>query len=254
MSLTHMDFVTGQTTGIALLVAHVTGLPFPAVYFSVTLPILGLAWHRMSARFALKTFDQTAGLAALISDATGWGFGPVFFAINLPFHVLGYLRMGWQFTLKTFLAVALLSALSLWFVGQAGFATLNPWVGAVLFGFLSGPALLALFRRGASLDDAFIEALMLQDRFGWRAGGVQLGFDAVLFTLAFAVIKARLVLISFLGTLVVNLFIAINHRPDRYVATCRKTLSPPKTATFGGVWHRYFGRTRLQGTIWPTEF
>jgi uncharacterized membrane-anchored protein YitT (DUF2179 family) len=162
---------------------------------------------------------QTAGLAVLISYATGWGFGPIFFAINLPFYVFGYLRMGWQFTLKTFAAVALLSGLSLWLPGQISFATLNPWVGAVLFGFLSGSALLALFRHGASLGGIGIVALMLQDRLGWRAGWVQLGFDAVLFSIAFLVIDARLVVISFLGALVVNLVIAINHRRDRYVAT-----------------------------------
>lgn len=52
--LTHMGFVTGQTTGLAVLIAHLTGLPFPAVYFAVTLPFLGLAWRRMGARFALK--------------------------------------------------------------------------------------------------------------------------------------------------------------------------------------------------------
>ena len=28
--LTHMGFVTGQTTGLAVLIAHATGLPFPA--------------------------------------------------------------------------------------------------------------------------------------------------------------------------------------------------------------------------------
>lgn len=162
---------------------------------------------------------QTAGLAVLISYATGWGFGPVFFAINLPFYVLGYLRMGLGFTVKTFAAVALLSALSLWLPGQVSFATLNPWVGAVLFGFLSASALLALFRHGASLGGIGIVALMLQDRLGWRAGWVQLGFDAVLFAVAFAVIDTRLVLISALGALVVNLVIAINHRRDRYVAT-----------------------------------
>ena len=162
---------------------------------------------------------QTAGLAVLISYATGWGFGPVFFAINLPFYVLGYLRMGLAFTVKTFVAVALLSALSLWLPGQVSFATLKPWVGAVIFGFLSGSALLALFRHGASLGGIRIVALMLQDRLGWRAGWVQLGFDAVLFAAAFAVIETRLVVISFLGALVVNLVIAINHRRDRYVAT-----------------------------------
>jgi uncharacterized membrane-anchored protein YitT (DUF2179 family) len=162
---------------------------------------------------------QTAGLAVLISYATGWAFGPVFFAINLPFYVLGYLRMGWRFTAKTFLAVALLSALSLWLPGRVSFATLDPLVGAVLFGFLSGAALLALFRHGASLGGIGIVALILQDRLGWRAGWVQLLFDACLFAAAFWVIAPGLVLISFLGALVVNLVIAINHRRDRYVAT-----------------------------------
>lgn len=162
---------------------------------------------------------QTAGLAVLISYVTGWGFGPVFFTLNLPFYVLGYLRMGPVFVAKTFAAVALLSALSLWMPGQISFATLNPWLGAVLFGFLSGSALIALFRHGASLGGIGIVALMLQDRFGWRAGWVQLGFDVVLFAVALLLIEARLVMISFAGALVVNLVIAINHRRDRYIAT-----------------------------------
>jgi uncharacterized membrane-anchored protein YitT (DUF2179 family) len=186
----------------------------------------GIAYGATMAAFGIVILThlglvtgQTAGLAVLISYAMGWSFGPVFFAINLPFYVLGYLRMGWRFTLKTFLAVGLLSALSLWLPGQVSFASLNPYVGAVLFGFLSGSALLALFRHGASLGGIGIVALMLQDRFGWRAGWVQLGFDALLFSAAFLVIEARLVLISFLGALVVNLVIAINHRRDRYVAT-----------------------------------
>jgi uncharacterized membrane-anchored protein YitT (DUF2179 family) len=186
----------------------------------------GIAYGATMAAFGIVILThlglitgQTAGLAVLISYATGWAFGPVFFAINLPFYVLGYLRMGWQFTFKTFLSVALLSALSLWLPTQVSFASLNPYFGAVLFGFVSGSALLALFRHGASLGGIGIVALMLQDRLGWRAGWVQLGFDAVLFAAAFLVIEGRLVLISFLGALVVNLVIAINHRRDRYVAT-----------------------------------
>ena len=186
----------------------------------------GIAYGATMAAFGIVILThlglvtgQTAGLAVLISYVTGWGFGPVFFAINLPFYLLGYIRMGLAFTIKTFLAVGLLSAISLWLPGQVSFATLNPWVGAVLFGFLSGSALLALFRHGASLGGIGIVAVMLQDRLGWRAGWVQLGFDAVLFAAAFLVIEAKLVLISFLGALVVNLVIAINHRRDRYVAT-----------------------------------
>ncbi len=184
----------------------------------------GIAYGATMAAFGIVILThlglvtgQTAGLAVLISYATGWNFGPVFFAINLPFYLLGYLRMGPGFTVKTFLAVGLLSALSLWLPGQVAFATLNPWLGAVLFGFVSGSALLALFRHGASLGGIGIVAVLLQDRLGWRAGWVQLAFDAVLFAVAFLVIEARLVLISFLGALVVNLVIAINHRRDRYV-------------------------------------
>jgi len=184
----------------------------------------GIAYGATMAAFGIVILThlglvtgQTAGLAVLISYATGWSFGPVFFAINLPFYLLGYLRMGLAFTVKTFLAVGLLSALSLWLPGQVAFATLNPWLGAVLFGFVSGSALLALFRHGASLGGIGIIAVLLQDRLGWRAGWVQLAFDAVLFAAAFLVIEARLVLISFLGALVVNLVIAINHRRDRYV-------------------------------------
>lgn len=188
--------------------------------------VQGIAYGATMAAFGIVILThlglvtgQTAGLAVLISYATGWGFGPVFFVINLPFYLLGYLRMGWQFTLKTFVSVALLSGLSLWLPTQVSFATLDPIVGAVLFGFLSGSALLALFRHGASLGGIGIVALMLQDRLGWRAGWVQLGFDAVLFAIAFLVIAPQLVVVSFLGALVVNLVIAINHRRDRYVAT-----------------------------------
>ena len=185
----------------------------------------GIAYGATMAAFGITILThlglvtgQTAGLAVLIAYATGWSFGPVFFAVNLPFYLLGYPRMRLRFTVKTFAAVALLSALSVWMPGQLAFATLNPWLGAVLFGFLSGSALLALFRHGASLGGIGILALMLQDRLGWRAGWVQLGFDAGLFALAFLVVPPETVAISFAGALVVNLVIAVNHRRDRYIA------------------------------------
>jgi uncharacterized membrane-anchored protein YitT (DUF2179 family) len=162
---------------------------------------------------------QTAGLAVLIAYATGWSFGPVFFVINIPFYILGYFRMGWRFTVKTFLTVALLSALSVWMPHQVSFAALNPVLGAVLFGCLSGSALLALFRHGASLGGIGIVALILQDRLGWRAGWVQLAFDAVLFAAAFGLRDVKTVAISFLGAVVANVVIAVNHRRDRYIVT-----------------------------------
>lgn len=163
---------------------------------------------------------QTAGLAVLISYLTGWSFGAVFFVINIPFYLLGYLRMGWRFTLKTFISVAALSGLSMLIPGWISFQSMNPLFGAVLFGFVSGSALLALFRHGASLGGIGILALILQDRLGWKAGWVQLGFDALLFLAALALLRDPvMVAYSFIGALVVNLVIAFNHRRDRYIAT-----------------------------------
>ena len=52
---------------------------------------------------------------------------------------------------------------------------------------------LALFRHGASLGGIGIVALMLQDRLGWRAGWVQLAFDAVLFAASFLVVPPKTV-------------------------------------------------------------
>lgn len=186
----------------------------------------GLAYGSTMAAFAIALLThlglitgQTAGLAVLISYATGWSFGPVFFAVNIPFYYLGYLRMGPAFTLKTFIAVGLLSALSVWMPTQFQFGTINPWLGAVIFGFLSGSALLALFRHGASLGGIGILGLYLQDRFGWRAGWVQLSFDILLFAVALLFLEPHAVAVSFLGAVVVNLVIAINHRRDRYIAT-----------------------------------
>lgn len=163
---------------------------------------------------------QTAGLAVLISYATGWAFGPVFFTLNLPFYWIGYRRFGTAFTVKTFLSVAVLSGASLLLPRVVDLGTIHPGAGAMLFGMVSGAGLLALFRHGASLGGVGIVALLAQERLGWRAGWVQLAFDAVLFAAALAVLRDPvLVAWSALGAFVVNAVIAINHRRDRYVAT-----------------------------------
>lgn len=160
---------------------------------------------------------QTAGLAVLISYATGWSFGAVFFVINLPFYWLGWRRMGRAFIVKTFIAVAGLSLITRFMPDWFEIGAVNPWFGAVLFGLLSGSALLAIFRHGASLGGIGILALILQDRTGFRAGNTQLIFDIALFAAAFLILDPATVGFSFLGAVVVNLVITINHRRDRYI-------------------------------------
>ncbi|WP_199259422.1 YitT family protein [Paracoccus binzhouensis] len=160
---------------------------------------------------------QTAGLAILISYATGWGFAPVFFAVNLPFYWLGYRRLGLGFMLKSFIAVAAMSVLVALLPRGLAFGHVHPAIGALLVGLLTGSALLALFRHGASLGGVGIVALYLQDATGFRAGWTQLIFDALIFAAALTLRDAATVAWSFLGALVLNLVIAINHRRDRYI-------------------------------------
>ncbi len=162
---------------------------------------------------------QTAGLAVLIGYVTGWSFGAVFFVVNLPFYALALARMGMGFTLRTFIAVGLLSGFTLIIPEFVSFDRLHPLAAAILFGTVTGPGLLALFRHRASLGGVGILALWMQDRLAVQAGWVQLGFDAVLFAAALAVIDPLLVLYSALGAFIVNLIIAVNHRKDRYIGT-----------------------------------
>ncbi|WP_083217279.1 YitT family protein [Thioclava sp. SK-1] len=162
---------------------------------------------------------QTAGAAILISYATGWSFGAVFFVINLPFYYLGWKRIGPMFVAKSLTAVTILSVTTAVLPNYVGFSQLHPLAGAVLFGGITGSALLALFRHGSSLGGVGIVALYLQDKTGFKAGWTQMIFDACVFAIALSMRDWHLVAWSALGALVVNLVITWNHRKDRYIAT-----------------------------------
>ena len=84
-------------------------------------------------------------------------------------------------------------------------------------GLLAGIGILILIRHGASLGGIGIVGLYIQDATGFRAGWVQLIFDAIIFAIALFMLDPWAVAWSFLGALVANLTIAINHRRDRYV-------------------------------------
>ena len=171
--LTFMGFVAGQTTGVAALIAYGFGLPFPAVYFAVSVPFLWFGWRRMGARFAVKTLIAVGALSALTAILPQW----------------------------------------------LGFSHIHPAFAAVLFGILFGIAALAVVRHGGSFGGISILWLMLQDRTGFPAGYAQLIFDAVLFAVAALVLDSATLGWSFAGAVVFNLFLAINHRKDRYIAT-----------------------------------
>lgn len=159
----------------------------------------------------------TAGIAFLLHYTTGLGFGPAFFLINLPFYWLAWQHLGHAFTLKTFAAVALLSVETEILPMLLAFAHLQPVYAAVTGGLLIGIGLLILFRHQASVGGVGIVAVALQERRGWRAGTVQMGVDIVILLAALLVVPIAQVLLSIVGALSLNLVLAINHRPGRYV-------------------------------------
>lgn len=159
----------------------------------------------------------TAGMAFLLHYATGLGFGPAFFLINLPFYWLAWRRMGTAFTVKTFAAVALLSAFSEWGPQVLQFTHVHPAVAAIAGGLLAGTGLLVLFRHRASLGGVGVLAVYLQQRWGWRAGKVQMAVDVAIMLLALWLAEPLRVLYSLLGVVALNTVLVVNHKPGRYL-------------------------------------
>jgi uncharacterized membrane-anchored protein YitT (DUF2179 family) len=95
---------------------------------------------------------------------------------------------------------------------------LHPGIAAIITGVTGGAGLLILFRHGATLGGIGVVAVWLQDTRGIKAGRVQLGFDALVFALAFALFPWDMVAWSLLGAFILNMMITLNHRRDRYIA------------------------------------
>lgn len=159
----------------------------------------------------------TAGVAFLLHYATGWNFGLLFFAVNVPFYGLAWKRMGKAFTVKTFIAVGLLALLTNVLPQLVSFNALNPLFSAVMGGLLMGAGMLILFRHRASLGGFNVLVLYLQERFGWRAGRIQMALDCTIVLCSFAVVDWQHTALSVLGAVVLNQTLATNHRAGRYM-------------------------------------
>lgn len=158
----------------------------------------------------------TAGAAFVLHYATGVSLGKLFFLINLPFYWFAWTRMGREFTLKTFVSIALLSVMTEFSPKLFAIDRIHPAYAAVLGGALLGSGCLFLARHRASLGGATIVSLYLQKAKGWRAGKVQMAMDCAIVLLALTVVDPERVAYSVLAAVVMNLFIAVNHKPGRY--------------------------------------
>jgi uncharacterized membrane-anchored protein YitT (DUF2179 family) len=158
------------------------------------------------------------GISFLIHYATGANFGLTLFLVNLPFYWLAVKRMGIEFTLKTLAAVSLVSLLVESLPRVLAIAHIDPLFAGITGGLLMGVGMLILFRHRASLGGLNVLVLWLQERFGWRAGKLQMGLDVVILLGAAFIVPPLVLLASVLGAVLLNFALAVNHKPGRYMA------------------------------------
>ena len=159
---------------------------------------------------------STAGIAFLLHYVTGLPFGAIFFVINLPFYWFAWKRMGAEFTVKTFVSVAMLALMADVGPRFIHIDYLNPLYAAIAGGLLMGSGCLFLARHHSSLGGATIVSLYLQDRYGIRAGKVQMMIDCTVVLLALWAVPFGRVAYSVLAAVIMGMFLWISHRPGRY--------------------------------------
>ena len=158
----------------------------------------------------------TAGLAIFLTKISDFSFGQVFFLLNLPFYILSVTRMGWRFTVNTFIAVTIVSLAVDHLHHVIEIARIDSFYAALLGGGLIGIGMLVIFRHKMSLGGFNILALFLQERFGIRAGKVQMALDCTIVVMSLFIVDIQLILLSVLGAIATNLILAMNHKPGRY--------------------------------------
>jgi uncharacterized membrane-anchored protein YitT (DUF2179 family) len=191
---------------------HTTIEDVAAIITAVLLVSVGVAFFKQAG---LVTGGM-AGLGFALHYATGLGFGLWFFLLNLPFYWLAVRKMGWAFALKTFGTVGLLSLVTELQPRFLHIDNIAPPYAAIVGGVLMGVGMLVLFRHRCSMGGLGIAAFYLQQRYGWRAGYVQMVFDGLILLSAFFIVDVERALWSILAAATLNQVLSMNHRPGRY--------------------------------------
>jgi uncharacterized membrane-anchored protein YitT (DUF2179 family) len=159
----------------------------------------------------------TAGLSLLLSYATGVPFEWLFIIVNLPFFALAVWKKGVRFTVTSLACVAAVSALTPLHGEVLHLTDFNRVYGVAVGNLLTGIGLLILFRHGSSLGGFNIVALLAQERLRLRAGYVQMFLDLCVVVGALFAVDVTAMALSALGVVVLNIVLAFNHRPGRYM-------------------------------------
>ena len=86
--LTHLGLITGQTAGVAVLVAYATGWSFGVTFFVINLPFYLVAYRRLGLAFTIKSM-LCVTLLSLISEAL-----PTYFQLGTIHPAVGAVTFG----------------------------------------------------------------------------------------------------------------------------------------------------------------
>ncbi|MEL7098599.1 MAG: YitT family protein [Pseudomonadota bacterium] len=98
--LTHVGLITGQTAGVAVIIAYLTGWSFGAVFFLINLPFYALAYRRLGLGFTVKSLLSVTALSAvtealplgLTFDSIHPALGAVIFGATVGIGLLAMFR------------------------------------------------------------------------------------------------------------------------------------------------------------------
>lgn len=186
--------------------------------------ILGILTGAFAASLGLYLLNAvhavtggTAGLSLLLGYGTVWPFWALFAVINVPFAVLAVWKKGWDFTIRTVVSIGLVSGFAVVHENFLPLGAVDPVYGTFAGNLLAGVGVLILFRHRSSVGGVQIVALLLQERTGMRAGWTLMVFDVLVIVAALLVVPWPMVLLSAGGAVLLNLVLALNHRPGRYL-------------------------------------
>lgn len=158
----------------------------------------------------------TTGLALLLSQFVDLSFGQLYFLLNTPFYLMAWFRMGKTFAVTSIISGGLVSMITDNLHHVLEISRLEPLYCAVIGGLLMGLGMLILFRHQTSLGGFNVLVLYLQEKFGLSAGKLQMGIDTCILTASFFLVTPTVLVLSVLGAVVLNLVLAMNHKPGRY--------------------------------------
>lgn len=201
-------------------IADMRGVPHTMVedIYGIFIGCLLVALGLYLLRMAGLTTGGVAGIALMVSYFVPISAGQLFAIINLPIFLAFWRMLGTAYILRTVVATMAIMALVQVVAGQMAVSAIARPMASLVGGTVTGMGILAVTRHATGVGGIAVIARWLSHRKGWNFGAICMSFDAVIVTVAFAVLGADRGIWSLVAALAMNAVVFVWHRPDRYLA------------------------------------